>query len=89
MAIPAFNEHGLLPDGIYECTLEEVEARFGMLQDSDRRSTLWAKFREFMEDATFCKLVKAVLVDGSFVTADRSQRHRSHPGCSGRPRLFR
>jgi hypothetical protein len=70
VAIPAFNEHGLLPEGIHDCTLEEVGARFGTFQASDRRSTLWAKFKEFMEDATACELVEAVLVDGSFVTAE-------------------
>ena len=29
MAIPAFNEHGLLPEGIHDCSLEEAQARFG------------------------------------------------------------
>lgn len=69
MAIPPLNEHGWLPDGIHDCTLQEAAQQFGTFQRSDRRPQLWAKFIEFMREAQECGLVEAVLVDGSFVTA--------------------
>ena len=69
MAIPPFNEHGWLPDGIRECTLEEATGRLGAFQGSDRRPNLWAKFAEFLREVKECGLVEAVLLDGSFVTA--------------------
>lgn len=67
--IPPFNEQGLLPDGIHDCTIEEAAERFAGFQGSDRRPQLWARFIEFMREAKACNLVEAVLVDGSFVTA--------------------
>jgi hypothetical protein len=69
MAIPTFNEHGWLPEGIHDCRLEEVAERFATFQSSERRPQLWEKFVEFMSEAKACGLVEAVLVDGSFVTA--------------------
>ncbi len=65
----AFNEHGLLPEGIHDCTLEEAVARFGSFQGNDRRPQLWAKFVEFVREARMSGLIEALLVDGSFVTA--------------------
>jgi len=69
MAIPAFNEHGLLPDGIYHCALEEARERFGRFQSTDKRPQLWDKLMEFVRDAIASGIVEVVLVDGSFVTA--------------------
>ena len=66
--IPPFNEDGRLPEGIYDCAMDEVATRFGVFQISDRRLQLWAKFTEFMRELTTCDFMEAVLVDGSFVT---------------------
>jgi len=41
MPIPALNEHGLLPAGIHDCTLDELKSRFGSFQISDRRNQLF------------------------------------------------
>ncbi len=70
MAIPPFNEHGWLPDGIHDCTLEEAAGQFGGFRRSDRRPELWARFTEFVREAQACGLIEAILVDGSFVTAE-------------------
>jgi hypothetical protein len=32
MPIPPLDEDGLLPEGIHECSLEEIRARFGSFQ---------------------------------------------------------
>jgi hypothetical protein len=66
--IPPFNENGCLPEGIYDCTIEEAAGRFGAFQRSDRRPQLWERFTEFMRELKLLDCVEAVLVDGSFVT---------------------
>ena len=70
MAIPPLNEYGWLSEGIHNCTLEEAAKQFGMFQGSDRRPLLWAKFVEFVREAKACGLIDAILMDGSFVTAE-------------------
>ena len=67
--IPAFTEHGCLPEGVHDCTIEEAANRFSAFQSSDRRPQLWGKFIEFMREAESCGLIDAILLDGSFVTS--------------------
>jgi hypothetical protein len=69
MAIPAFNEFGWLPEGVHDCTVEEVAARFGAFHGTDRRPQLFARLVAFLREARASALLEAVLVDGSFVTA--------------------
>jgi uncharacterized protein DUF6932 len=66
--IPPFNENGYLPEGIFDCTMDEAAERFGGFQNSDRRPQLWAKLTEFMREVQACAFVEAVLIDGSFAT---------------------
>lgn len=68
MPIPALNEHGLLPPGIHDCTLQEVEVRFGAFRGSDRRPGLWASFKEFFSEVQMVRFALALVIDGSFVT---------------------
>ena len=68
MPIPNLNGFGLLPEGVFDCTLAEAQARFGNFQDSDRRPQLWRKLKEFLREVSACGLVRGVLLDGSFVT---------------------
>jgi len=70
VAIPPFNTYGLLPEGIYDCTLEEAAQQFAIFQRSDQRPRLWARFLEFVGEAKATGWIEAVVVDGSFVTAD-------------------
>lgn len=69
--IPAFNENGWLPEGVHDCSLQEAAARFGTFQVSERRPRLWRKFTEFIGEANASSLIGALLLDGSFVTANR------------------
>ena len=71
MPIPAFDEHGLLPVGVHDCTLDEIKASFGSFQGSqgsDRRPQLFAKLESFVAEARAARLVRSIIVDGSFVT---------------------
>ena len=69
MPIPALNKDGLLPEGIHDCTLGEIEARFGSFQGTDHRPRLWAALRAFLRELKAAGLGSALLVNGSFVTA--------------------
>ena len=69
MPIPALNEDGLLPVGVHDCRLEEIAARFGRFQSSDRRPRLFAALRAFLDEMRTSGLFEALLIDGSFVTA--------------------
>jgi len=72
MPIPEFNENGLLPAGVHDCTLAEVAARFGVFQGSEQRPRLMAKLEAFVIEARGAGILREVLVDGSFVTAEPS-----------------
>ena len=59
---------GVLPQGIHECTMEEVDQLFGRFQKSDRRLRLTQTLRAFIEAARQSGIVSAVVIDGSYVT---------------------
>jgi hypothetical protein len=69
MPIPDLTPEGFLPEGIHDCTLNEIRERFGQFQESDFRCRLFEKLEEFVRQASRTGLVTAVIVDGSFVTA--------------------
>lgn len=66
--IPAFNEEGCLPPGIYEASFEEVKDRFGF---SRKRQTLLQGMVVLLNQ---CRLLRCdvLYLDGSFVTAKLS-----------------
>jgi hypothetical protein len=73
MPIPDMTEEGLLPADIHDCTLEELEERFGGDRWVDNklrlcRSTLFARLRDYLAELRRVGLPAVVLVDGSFVT---------------------
>ena len=70
MAIPSLDSEGFLPVGVHDCTLEEIGARFGAFQRSDRRPQLFARLEAFVAEAKALAIIEAILVDGSFVTAE-------------------
>ena len=68
MAIPDLDQDGFLPDGIHDCSLGELEDRFGRFQRSDCRSALCAKLVEYLGEVRSTGMASFVIVDGSFVT---------------------
>ena len=69
MPIPTLDTDGLLPAGIFDCTLAELRERFGRFQVSDQRTRLFARLEELVAAMQRSGLFEALLVDGSFVTA--------------------
>lgn len=68
MPIPELNTHGLLPPGVHDCTIEEIASRFGIFQGGEQRPLLMEKLTVFAAEARASGIVRALLVDGSFVT---------------------
>jgi sulfur carrier protein ThiS len=68
MAIPTLNADGILPEGVHVCRLDEIKARFGSFQSSDRRPELFAKLEELIDELGKSSLIVALVVNGSFVT---------------------
>ena len=62
-------QDGVLPPGIHDCTMEELQQAFGQFRRSDRRPQLTEKLRRFVEDAQQAGIAAAVIIDGSYVTA--------------------
>src|SRR5437867_1549786 len=69
MAIPEFDEDGFLPEGVHECSLDELHQRFGRFQRTDRRSSLFAKLLAYIQELRSTGMVAGLVVDGSFVTS--------------------
>ena len=69
-------EDGVLPEGIHECTFEELERAFGQFQRSDRRINLIAKLKAYLDEARNSGLVIAAIIDGSFVTEHDPRFHQ-------------
>lgn len=63
----ALTEHRLLPAGVHDLTLDEVETLFGRFQRTDRRRALFAKLVEYVNDVKGAGWNAGVIVDGSFV----------------------
>ncbi len=69
MPIPALTSDGVLPIGVFDCTLSDVRARFGVFRASDRRVRLFARLEELVLAMQASGLFEALVIDGSFVTA--------------------
>ena len=68
MPIPALNADGLLPVGLFDCSLPELQARFGGFRGSDHRARLFARLEELALVMRSSGLFQALIIDGSFVT---------------------
>ena len=66
MPIPEFDERGVLPPGVWDCSLDEIANRFCF---NDHRRTLWADFGRFLTTEYHARQLPPVLwIDGSFST---------------------
>lgn len=65
MPIPAFDQHGLLPSGVWDCTLDEIQS---VLAWNETRQRLYENLHKFLT-AEWYPLNNGgpVYVDGSFV----------------------
>jgi hypothetical protein len=68
MPIPNFDENGLLPEGIHDCTWAELAERFCRFQSTDRRPELCRRLQQMVEALRSAKMAREIIIDGSFVT---------------------
>jgi hypothetical protein len=66
--IPSLQD-GVLPEGIHECTIDEVAQTFGQFRRTDQRPRLTEKLRQYAQDAGKSGIAIAIVIDGSYVTA--------------------
>ena len=65
MAIPDWNEFGVLPEGIHDCEIAEIEERLGF---NEHRLALIDGLRQALRWLTTMPPIESLIVDGSFVT---------------------
>ena len=65
MAIPDFDEYGLLPAGAHDCSAQEIANKFGW---NPHRQTLVRRFCDFLAHEIRPAFSEPVYVNGSFVT---------------------
>jgi hypothetical protein len=56
MLIPNFTQQGILPNDIYDCSLEELESIFGRFQSTDCRINLTKKLKDYIYDLNLARL---------------------------------
>jgi hypothetical protein len=69
MPIPDFDENGLLPPGMHDCTLQEIGDRFGRFRTSNRRPELYAKLQSYLTEVKNAQIIHSLIIEGSFVTS--------------------
>lgn len=65
MALPALDEHGFLPAGHHDCTLEDIRETFCY---SPERQKLFDQLLQYLDDWRSSGLRVPVYVDGGFAT---------------------
>ena len=68
MPLP-FDDRGLLPPGIHDATLDEIESILGRYQKTTRRITLMANLRAYVAELRKTGWDFRLVIDGSFVMA--------------------
>jgi hypothetical protein len=69
MPIPDLDDRGVLPPGLHSCSLDEIGERFGSFRGSDHRARLHDALVRYAAEARSTRVVRALVVDGSFVTS--------------------
>jgi hypothetical protein len=65
MAIPDWNDFGVLPDGIHDCNVDELRDRLGY---NEHRAALMEGLERTLEWLQTMPPIHSLIVDGSFVT---------------------
>lgn len=68
MFIPNFNQYGVLPEGIYICTLKDIKEKFCSIDNLDVRCILFKKFESYVKELKKYNIPCELMVDGSFIT---------------------
>jgi hypothetical protein len=61
--------NGMLPMGVHDASMEEVEEQFARFQRSDRRMKLFAGLRAYAQEIKRAGVGMSIVINGSFVMA--------------------
>lgn len=61
------NDKQVLPDGIHDADMEEIERLFGQFQRSTRRSEFVKRLRDYVIELRKAGLGESLIIDGSFI----------------------
>jgi hypothetical protein len=65
MSLPKFTYHGLLPEGVHDCVLEDLQER---MVTNPQREILWNRLQAFIEWARGTDRFSCAYIDGGFIT---------------------
>jgi hypothetical protein len=65
MSLPPFNYHGLLPEGVHDCDLDQLRER---MVTNSQREILWCRLQEFLQWARATEQFSYAYIDGGFIT---------------------
>jgi hypothetical protein len=65
MPLPKFNYHGLLPEGVHDCKLDDLHER---TVTNPQREILWRNLLAFLEWARSTGQFSCAYIDGGFIT---------------------
>ena len=68
MMLPKFNESGFLPEGVWDCTIDEFISRFAVFTRSDQRLRLFGKLQQLLSEISKIDFICEIIIDGSYVT---------------------
>lgn len=68
MPLPALTESGVLPPGVFDATLLEVEERFSSTNLRSRRAYLWPILLNYLSEVRATGLFDSAILAGSFVS---------------------
>src|SRR5271156_1081597 len=68
--LPPLNYHGCLPEGVHDCTLDQMRERFAT---NPVRVQLWERFQHFLRWALSTGAFSHAYIDGGFIT------NKAHP----------
>ena len=65
MNLPPFTYHGLLPEGVHDCKLEDLHER---IVTNPQREVLWGRLGAFLQWAKSTDQFICAYIDGGFIT---------------------
>ena len=65
MPLPKFTYHGLLPEGVHDCRLEDLHER---MVTNPQREKLWRRLQAFIQWARASGQFSCAYIDGGFIT---------------------
>ena len=66
-----FDDRRLLPEGIRDATMDEIDKHFARFQRSDRRIRLFEHLKRYVREVQTAQWKVSLIIDGSFVIAKK------------------